>query len=74
LHAAGVRSPTYEQLDALGYQAFATAIMQTPWHRRFEHLAPNERKSFRGLIDAWVMAIGPRLKAQLGQQEDEAAA
>jgi chromosome segregation ATPase len=74
LHAAGVRTPTYEQLDALGYQAFATAIMQTPWHRRFEHLAPNQRKSFRGLIDAWVMAIEPRLKAQLGEQEDKAAA
>jgi hypothetical protein len=74
LHAAGVRSPTHEQLDALGYQAFAAAIMQTPWHRRFAHLAPNQRRSFRGLIDAWVMAIGPRLKAQLGEQEDEAAA
>jgi hypothetical protein len=73
LHAAGVRTPTYEQLDALGYQAFASAIMQTPWHRRFEHLAPNERKSFRGLIDAWVMAMRPRLKGQLGEQEEEAA-
>jgi hypothetical protein len=73
LHAAGVKSPTYEQLDALGYQAFATAIMQTPWHRRFEHLAPNQRRSFRGLIDAWVVAIQPRLKAQLGEREDEAA-
>jgi len=73
LHAAGVRSPTHEQLDALGYQAFATAIMQTPWHRRFEHLAPNERKSFRSLIDAWVVAIQPRLKAQAGDERDEAA-
>jgi hypothetical protein len=74
LHAAGVKSPTYEQLDALGYQAFAAAIMQTPWHRRFEHLAPNQRRSFRSLIDAWVVAIGPRLKAQLGEQDEEAAA
>jgi chromosome segregation ATPase len=73
LHAAGVKSPTYEQLDALGYQAFATAIMATPWHRRFEPLAPNQRKTFRSLFDAWVMAIGPRLKAQLGKKENEAA-
>ena len=73
LHAAGVRSPTHEQLDALGYQAFAAAIMQTPWHRRFEHLAPNQRRSFRGLIDAWVMATAPRLKAQLGEENEEAA-
>jgi hypothetical protein len=73
LHAAGVKSPTYEQLDALGYQAFATAVMATPWHRRFEHLAPNQRKTFRSLFDAWVMAIAPRLKAQLGDERDEAA-
>jgi hypothetical protein len=73
LHAAGVRSPTHEQLDALGYQAFAAAIMATPWHRRFEHLAPNQRRSFRGLIDAWVTAAAPRLKAQLGEENEEAA-
>jgi hypothetical protein len=48
--------------------------MQTPWHRRYKLLAPNERKTFRSLIDACVMAIGPRLKAQLGEQDEEAAA
>jgi chromosome segregation ATPase len=30
LHAAGIRTPSYEQLDVLGHHAFATAIMATP--------------------------------------------
>jgi hypothetical protein len=33
-------------------------------------LGQNQRKAFRSLFDAWVMAIGPRLKAQLGEQEE----
>ncbi len=69
LHAAGVRSPTFDQLDALGYQAFATALMATPWARRYEHLAPNQRRSFRTLVDGWAAPIESRLRAQLREEE-----
>jgi hypothetical protein len=72
LHAAGIRTPSHEQLDVLGNQALAAAIMATPWHRHYRVLAPNERKTFRSLIDGWVTAAEPRLRAQLGEQ-DEAA-
>lgn len=72
LHAAGVRSPNRDQFDALGYAAVLTSLGGTIWGRRFEPLAPNRRQSFRALVDAWVMAAAPRLRAQLGEN-DEAA-
>jgi chromosome segregation ATPase len=44
LHTAGVRVPTHDQLDVLGHAAMATAIMSTPWAKRYRHLAPNQRQ------------------------------
>lgn len=74
LHAAGVRNPTGEQLDVLGHAAMATAIMATPWARRYRHLAPNQRQTFRGLFDNWAAGIENRLRAQLREDDAEAAA
>ena len=73
LHAAGIRTPSHEQMDTLGYLAVTTALMQTPWHRRYKVLAPNERKSFRALIDSWAMMSENRLRAQLSEEDEEAA-
>lgn len=73
LHACGVRVPTHEQLDILGHAAMATAIMSTPWAKRYRHLAPNQRQSFRSLFDAWAVASESRLRAQLREDDEEAA-
>jgi hypothetical protein len=50
-----------------------TALMQTPWHRRYKVLAPNERKNFRALIDSWAMMSENRLRALLSEEDEEAA-
>ncbi len=60
-------------MDTLGYLAVTTALMQTPWHRRYKVLAANERKSFRTLIDSWAMMSENRLRAQLSEEDEEAA-
>ena len=73
LHAAGIRSPNRDQLDALGFQAVGTALMATCWAKQFEHLAPNQRRDFRSLVDAWAAPIESRLRAQLRERDDEAA-
>jgi chromosome segregation ATPase len=73
LHACGVRVPTHEQLDVLGHAAMATAIMSTPWAKRYGHLAPNQRQTFRSLFDAWAVASESRLRAQLREDDEEAA-
>jgi hypothetical protein len=71
LHATGVKNPTGEQLDVLGYACVQTALMQTPWARRFRFLGPSQRRSFGLLFDQWVQAAESRLRAQL--REGEAA-
>ena len=73
LRAAGITSPSHEQLDVLGGQALQTAILATPWGKRYEHLAPGQRQTFRALVDGWAEMIESRVKAQLGKQEEEAA-
>ena len=73
LHAAGIRSPNRDQLDALGFQALGTALMATPWHLRFRHLAPNQRRTFRSLFDTWAAAIESQIRRQLRERDEEAA-
>jgi hypothetical protein len=74
LHAAGVRSPNRDQMDALGFQALGTALMATPWHPRFRHLAPNQRREFGSLFNTWAEAIESQLRRRLRERQDEKAA
>jgi hypothetical protein len=74
LHAAGVHSPSLQQFDVLGDQALKTAILGTPWGKRYPLLAPHERRMFGDLIDGWATMIESRIRAQLGEQEEEIAA
>ncbi|MFY9770246.1 MAG: hypothetical protein WAK04_08435 [Xanthobacteraceae bacterium] len=72
LHAAGVSSPNHEQMDALGFQALGTALMDGPWRRRFEHLAPSSRRTFGSLFDQWAMAIESQLRRRLRERQEAA--
>jgi hypothetical protein len=74
LHACGVRSPTAEQLDVLGFAAVQTALMATPWHQRFRYLGPSQRRSFGPLFDQWAATAEARLRAQLREGNDDVAA
>jgi hypothetical protein len=70
MRALGSPSPTHAQIDVLGYHALATALMETPWRKRFEHLPPNQRRTFQSLIDAWSLSI----KNNIGARESADAA
>jgi len=57
IHDLGCAFPSYDQLNSLGARALGTAIMQTPWKRDFEHLAPSQRQSFPKLASDWAARI-----------------
>jgi hypothetical protein len=40
LRAAGINFPSHDQLDVLGGQCIATMLMNTPWGRRYQRIAP----------------------------------
>jgi hypothetical protein len=73
LHGHGVHSPTYEQLDVFGDAALKTAIMGTPWAKRYRLVAPLERKSFGVLVSGWADMVEARLRNQFGERKDDAA-
>jgi len=66
----GANFPTRDQLDALGFSALMTAVLQTPWAKRFRPMQPSQRRHFRDLFDGWATVLDNRIKPLL---EDEAA-
>jgi hypothetical protein len=70
----GCAFPSGTQLDALGHLCLRSAIMQTPWARSVETVPPNQRRSFRSLIDGWASNIeANNIRPRLGEQTTEAA-
>jgi hypothetical protein len=74
LHRLGAGVPTHGQLDALGHHALLTALGQTLWRRRFETLAPNQRRTFGDLFDGWAATVERDIAARLGEADVEEAA
>jgi hypothetical protein len=74
LHAGGITHPTFEQIDVIGHQAVLTMLSHTPWARRHEHPAPNQRKTFAELTTAWAQMIERAITSRLGDNEDTEAA
>jgi hypothetical protein len=72
LHAVGVHSPSHQQLDVLGGQALLTGIMATPWAKRYPLLPPDQRRSFRVLVDGWAAMIEQRIRIQFGEKNKAA--
>lgn len=71
LHGLGVGFPSHEQLSTLGWQAVQTALMNSPWHRRSEHLAPSQRRNFAALVDGWAATVERGLAQRLGEAEQQ---
>jgi hypothetical protein len=74
VHALGAQFPTQQQLDSLGHICLRSSIMQTPWARSVETVAPGQRRSFRSLVEAWASNIEqnnirPRLSEQANTTE-----
>jgi hypothetical protein len=76
----GISAPRAEQLDVLGYAALLTSLGQAiPWRRRFQVLAPREKKTFASLGAAWCESLMRDVERRLGEAEpaketEEAAA
>ncbi len=73
LHGAGIRTPSFEQLDVFGFQCLQTMLSNSVWSKRFRPIEPHSRRSFRVLVDGWAQSIEVRIKAQLGESNDKAA-
>jgi hypothetical protein len=71
--ATGSQTPSWDQLDALGYSALQTAIARTPWARRFRPIAPSERRDFGPLFSGWATVVENRLRPLLTESNEEAA-
>jgi hypothetical protein len=73
IHILGCPFPSSAQLDSLGARALGTAIMQTPFRKAFEHLAPSERQHFPQLVRQWADRVEHNfIKPRLGEREDAA--
>jgi hypothetical protein len=72
IHNLGCDFPSHGLADVNARLAIGTALMQTPWRREFEHLAPGERRTFTQLVDGWAARIEPGVRRRLGEAEDKA--
>jgi hypothetical protein len=73
LHAeTGSSFPSHEQLDALGYASVMTALLATPWARRFRPMAPSQKRHFSDLFDGWAQVVEGRVRPLLADAEDAA--
>ena len=53
MHKLGAPNPSSEQVRVLGSLAVKTALLQTPWSKDFDPIAPNQRRTFKSLVDGW---------------------
>jgi hypothetical protein len=51
------------------WRTVSSIVMDTPWHRAIERVAPNERKSFSYFIGQWTGTIVREADAVLGDGE-----
>ena len=74
MHQLGAPNPSSEQVRVLGAQAVKTALMQTPWAKEFDPIAPNQRRSFKSLVDGWRDMLMPSITRRTGEEKQEQAA
>jgi len=53
----GLGNPSAQQLQSLGERAIRGALVNTPYAKAFEHLAPRERQDFALFTGSWASAI-----------------
>jgi hypothetical protein len=70
IHSLGCASPTAAQMRVLATLAIKSFVMQIPWTaKEWEHLPPNQRKTFKDLIVGWHQMIEQHIKARLGEPQ-----
>jgi hypothetical protein len=68
----GSSYPSAAQLDTLGYSAVMSALLRTPWRKRFRPLPPSQQRDFGPLFDGWATVLENRIKPLLSA-DDKAA-
>jgi hypothetical protein len=69
LHGYGISTPSAEQFRVFGSAATRTMLAGSLWAKEFPPVPPLERKSFDGIVGAWVQNIRARVRGR----EKEAA-
>jgi hypothetical protein len=65
-NARGLGNPSATQLQSLGERAVLAAMIEMPWARAFQHIAPRERLTF-AFATQWALAIERAVDAKLKQ-------
>ena len=76
-NARGLGNPSATQLQSLGERAVLAAMIEMPWARAFQHLAPGQRQTFAGgagFVSQWAASIERAVDAKLKQGGGEQAA
>jgi hypothetical protein len=78
MHELGQTSPTSDQFRVNGTLCLKSLIqtLPTPWVRDFEfqRLAPNQKKTFKSVVEGWTQMIASNIAARLGEDNKEKAA
>jgi hypothetical protein len=69
LHLLGVAHPNTQQFCVYGGFVAASYQMKTPSAREGRFLAPNERRDWKALVDAWGKVVMNQLAARIGGPE-----
>src|SRR5262249_22398993 len=68
INALGFPHPTHMQLLTHGERVCKTVLMQTPWARGFEHIAPGDRRQFSDIIPQWAAMLERAVAEKLGEK------
>jgi hypothetical protein len=72
IHQLGQAAPTAQQYRVLCEIALKTAVQQTPfWSQDFPAMAPNQRKTFKSIVDAWCGNIEANIRAVIGDEKEK---
>jgi len=61
----GLGNPSAQQLQSLGSRAVLGALVNSPFAKAFEHIAPRERQSFVAFAGAWAEMVERAVSAKL---------
>jgi len=66
----GLGNPSQQQLQSLGRRAVLAGLVDSPFNREFEHLAPRDRQDFAKFSSSWADAIERAVRAKTKQEEN----
>jgi len=73
INQRGCNSPSAMQLQSLGSRAILGELVNTPFAKAFEHIAPRERQNFAAFTSAWANSIERSVSHKLKGSSENAA-